>query len=183
MKKHIRKAVSLLLCLVLLCAVAGGGTGALYAKAAEQDNAVVAEIYMCFCSIRLPYLFGHTWISIVNTSGEPFTVGPQTVEPGQIMTAGLHAGGGMVINRELGEFRGTAVTAIRAELTREDLQRVESEIMSSRWDHYYLFSHNCTNFASAVWKAATGESYTTAIFPFVLKSQVPAGRKTSLYVP
>ena len=182
MKKHIRKAVSVLLCAVLLFA-AVGGANALYAKAADQENETVAEIYMCFCGIRLPYLFGHTWISIVNTSGETFTVGPQAVEPGQMMTAGLHSGAGMVINRELGEFRGRTVTAIRATLTREALQRAESEIMNSRWDHYLLFSHNCTNFAAAVWKAATGESYQTAIFPFVLKSQVPADRKTGLYIP
>ena len=183
LKKQIRKAISVLLCLVLLCAVIGGGAHALYARAAEQENETVAEIYLCFCSIRIPYLFGHTWISIVNTSEETLTVGPQAIEPGQMMTAGLHAGAGMVINRELGEFRGNTVTAIRDTMTREDLQRAANEIMSSRWDHYYLFSHNCTNFAAAVWKAATGESYATAIFPFVLKSQVPANRKIGLYVP
>lgn len=182
MKKHIRKTVSVLLCLVLLFAAVGAGAPALYARAAEQEDGVVAEIYLCFCGIRLPYLFGHTWITIVNVSGEPFTVGPQTVEPGQMMSAGLHAGGGMVINRELGEFRGSTVTAIKASMTREQLQRAESEIMSSRWDHYYLLTHNCTHFAAAVWKAATGESYTTAIFPFVLKSQVPENRKTGLYI-
>ena len=182
MKTFFRKTVSVLLCLVLLLTVIGAGAHTLYARAAEQEDGAVAEIYMCFCSIRLPYLFGHTWICIVNTSGEPLTVGPVTLEPGQMMSAGLHSGAGMVINRELGEFRGSTVTAIRATMTREELQRAESEIMSSRWDHYYLLTHNCTHFAAAVWKAATGEGYATAIFPFVLKSQVPAGRRTGLYI-
>ena len=182
MKKQIRKTVSVLLCLVLLCAVVGGAR-APYARAAEQDSETVAEIYLCFCGIRLPYIFGHTWVCIVNVSGETLTVGPQTLEPGQMLSAGLHAGGGMVFNREMGEFRGRSVTAIRATMTREDLQRAADEIMSSKWDHYYLLTHNCTHFAAAVWRAATGESYTTAIFPFVLKSQVPADRQTGLFIP
>ena len=182
MKKSICKLFSILLCALFLAAALLPGMRGFTASAAGEDGRPVAVIYLCIPGIHLPYIFGHAWICISNVSNETLTVGPQTLAPGEMLSVGLHAGGGMAFNREMGEYRGSSVSAIQRQISREDLQRAETEILNSKWNYYLLFSHNCTNFASAVWKAATGESFRTGVFPFVLKSQLPSDQTVSLYI-
>lgn len=180
MKKQICKTISFILSLLLLFA-AVCGTGTPRASAAGQ-NEPVAEIWLCFCGIHLPYIFGHTWICIKNTGDAPVTVGEETVEPGEMISVGLHADGGMTYNLEMEQFRGETVTAVKATLTADDLKRAETEILSSKWGSYNMLIKNCSHFSAAVWKATTGESYHTSIFPFILKAQIPAEKKGSLYI-
>ena len=179
MKKQVYKPLSILLSLLLLfSAVCGMGTIRAFAAADEP----VAEIYLCFCGIHLPYFFGHTWLCIVNTGNAPITVGEETVEPGGMISVGLHADGGMTYNLEMTQFRGENVTAEKATLTAEALQRTESEILSSNWNYYNVLFHNCAHFSAAVWKAATGENYRPSIFPLLLRAQVPAEKRSRLYI-
>ncbi len=182
MKKTLFKSVSILLSLVLLLA-AFAPVSYPVASAAEQKDGPVAEIYLCVSGIFFPYyFFGHTWICISNVSQEPFTVGAVTLAPGEMMSVGLHSNAGMTYNREMNRFRGRTVSALKKQINEEQLRSAEREITSSDWSYYLLFSHNCTNFTSAVWKAATGVKYNATVFPFILKSQLPADQMVSLYI-
>ena len=180
--KRVYRFIGILLsvCILLFPVLASPPGG--YAAAAEADDTSVAEIYLCVSGIRLPYLFGHSWICIVNTGSEPFSVGSERLEPGEMLTAGLHTNGGMVFNLEKSQFRGRSVTAVQASLTKAALQRAENEIFDSEWDHYSLLTHNCTHFSVAVWKAATGKTIQASVFPFFLKMQMPSGERTSLTI-
>ncbi|MBR0509212.1 MAG: hypothetical protein IJJ85_03765 [Clostridia bacterium] len=183
MKKRLLKGVSMLLSLVILFSVFGAGLPATVASADEGDGETVAVLYLCVCGIRLPYIFGHTWMVVENVSGEPLTVGSKTLEPGAMLSAGLHSGVGMEFDREMREFRGQSVTAIAREMTADELERAAKEIVNSRWDHYNLFVHNCTHFCSAVWKAATGVNFGVSVIPAILKSKMPASQRISLRIP
>ncbi|MBQ6067180.1 MAG: hypothetical protein IJK89_10195 [Clostridia bacterium] len=182
MKKTLFRSICILLSLVLLSA-AIAPVARPVASAAGQEEGPVAEIYLCVSGIYFPYyFFGHAWICISNISGEPFTVGAVTLAPGGMMSVGLHSDAGMTYNREMSRFRGRTVSAVRQQINAEQLQNAAREITSSNWDHYLLFTHNCTHFAAAVWKAATGVRFNTAVFPFILKSQLPADQTVSLYI-
>ena len=180
MKKRFRKAFSLFLAVCVLCAAAAGMAFP-RAGAAGGDEAA-AVLYLCVSGVRLPYIFGHTWICIENVSGAPLSVGGRELAPGDMMSAGLHTGVGMEFDREMRQFRGNTVTAMRRELTRAAFESAANEIMNGRWDHYLLFTHNCTHFCAAVWRAGTGMSLRASVFPFALKSQMSAGETVGLYI-
>ena len=177
--KQTKKVVGIVLALIL----ALSAFGVVAIAQGEEDAQTVAVIYHCASGIRAPYIFGHTWIVIKNVCDRNLTVGPQTIEPGGMISAGLHSGKGMDFNREMREFSGRAVTALQYQMTVDDLRKAEEEIMSSRWDHYLLFSHNCTNFSTSVWKAVTGQKYSPFIFPFVIKNQFPSDETIKLFIP
>ena len=179
MKKFIKVICVFLSVLMIFSAM---GVAFFACAEGENEDSSVAVVYHCASGVRAPYVFGHTWIVIENISEEPLTVGPETIEPGTMISAGLHAAKGMVFNREMSEFRGSSVTAIKKEVTSDGLKKVESEIMSSNWNYYTVFFHNCTNFSCAVWKAASGQKITPFIFPFVVKSRFPSGQTMKLLI-
>ena len=179
MKKRIIKPFCMLLALLVLCCAA---LPLMRTPAAAAEDGTVADIYLCVSGFHIPYFFGHAWICISNESDAPITVGTETIAPGAMISAGLHSRVGMEFNREMRQFSGSTVTAIRRSLTREALANAEREIMDPKWDSYLLFSKNCTNFSAAVWKAATGESYTAVVFPFVLQTQFPSGEAFSMRI-
>ena len=182
MKRHFLRLISVLLCLTLVFAAFGPGIGPV-CSAAEQADGPVATIYLCVSGIRFPYyFFGHAWICISNISEDAYSVGSVTLAPGEMMSVGLHSDAGMTYNREMSRFRGRNVSALHQQINMEQLRSAEREILSSSWDHYLLFSHNCTNFATAVWKAATGVSYAAVVFPFILRSQLPADQMIQLSI-
>ena len=178
--KKTTKIIALLLAFMMLASV--------FCPCASADDSsrggdeIVAVLYHCVSGTHMPYLFGHSWICIENISAETLYVGSQEIAPGKMISAGLHAAKGMVFNREMGEYRGSSVTAIKADMTRNDLKKAEKEILNSKWGWYEFFGHNCTNFSASVWKAVTGEKYNAFIFPAVIKNQFPSNRKISLYI-
>ncbi len=179
-----KKVLCILISLMLIF-----GTVTMYSSAvsyspekAAASNEVVAMMYHCVVGVSWPYLFGHSWICIQNISDEPLTVGPETIQPGQMISAGLHSARGMLFNKEMKQMRGKTVDAIETALTREGLKKAENEIISSRWNYYELFGHNCTNFSAAVWKAVTGRQLRTFIFPAVIKNQFSSSEKIRLYI-
>ncbi len=177
MKKRIFRAVSLFVCLALLCAAFCQGF-----SAAAQEDEPAATIYLCVSGIHPLYFFGHAWICIANTGYRTLTVGEVTLQPGEMMSVGLHSGAGMTYNREMSRFSRSTVKALAQQITSAQLENAEREILSDKWDYYLLFTHNCTHFTSAVWKATTGVSFRTAVFPFVLQSQLPSDRTVQLYI-
>lgn len=160
----------------------GAGLPAFGVIARAQAGGAAAEMHMCVLGIYLPYLFGHRWICIYNVSDRPFSVGDRTLEPGGMISVSVHAGNGMEFNKEMRLFSGRNVTALKTTLDEDGLRRAANEIMSGEWNRYAMFSHNCTHFTAAVWKAATGERFNTFIFPFILKSQLPSDRTVSLHI-
>lgn len=144
----------------------------------ESDDDDVAIIYLCvvpYTSSR--YAFGHSWICIKNISNKAIKVGPQTIATGEMISAGLHSFKGMTFNEEMDDYRGRSVKALEYTLNKKDFAKVTKEIMSSRWNSYEVFAHNCTNFATAVWKAATGKFMLAFCFPFIVSFQMlGAGR-------
>ena len=148
----------------------------------EPSDGAVAEIYHCASGMSLTYFFGHTWICIRNVSGETLSIGEKTIEPGQMIAAGLHYGRGLEYDREMGQFSGKSVSALKCRINRDQFAAAASEIQNANWNHYELFTHNCTNFSTSVWQAATGQRLSPFIFPFVVKSQMSSRSPVSLYV-
>lgn len=179
MKKIIR-LTSLVIAIMMIISALGLNFASTAAN--DGENKVVAILYHCASGIHMPYIFGHSWVCIENVSNESFTVGSETVEPGQMISAGLHSAHGMEFNKEMREYRGSAVSALKAEMTMEDLKKAEGEILSSRWHYLEFFGHNCTNFSCSVWKKVTGQKLTPFIFPFVIKAQFPKSQTVSLYI-
>ena len=182
MKKHILRFSCILFSLLLLLGVTNPALPSLRAAAVGQDDQTVAVMHLCVSGISVPYFFGHSWICITNVGDETIVIGQEAIAPGQTVSVSTHARVGMEFNREMNQFRGRSVTAVRAELTSEALTKAENEILSSKWDNYSMFFHNCTHFCAAVWKAATGKTYATALFPFILKSQFSEEDKTSFTI-
>lgn len=145
-------------------------------RVSEEDSiitdTVVAIMYLCVSGPHAPYFFGHTWICIKNISDEAITVGSRTLEPGEMMSAGLHHDGGMHYDDEIHDYEGDTVQAREYELTRDELRTAEKEITNSRWHWYEYFAHNCTNFATTVWNKVTGQHYFAFCFPFIVQIQM-----------
>ena len=139
------------------------------------DNLPVAILYLCASGPHAPYAFGHAWICIKNISDREITVGTETVEPGKMISAGLHHDGGLHFNDEMKDYDGKMVSAKSTYLFEDDLSKAENEILKDRWSWYELFAHNCTNFATAVWKATTGKGYAVFCFPFIVQLQMAFG--------
>ena len=137
----------------------------------EPSDGAVAEIYHCVSGPSLTYFFGHTWICIRNVSGATLYVGQQAIEPGQMISAGHHRGG-FQFNKEMRQYANKTVTACKSRINADQFAAAAAEIMDPEWGTYELFAHNCTNFSTAVWRAATGQRMTPFIFPFVLRSQI-----------
>lgn len=174
--KTMKRSLSVLLAMLMLLSAFS------FAVSAEDENRIVAIMYHCVSGIHSPYAFGHSWICISNAGDEPLTVGPETIEPGAMISVGLHSAKGRVFNREMREFKNSFVTALQREMTIDDLKKAENEIMKSKWTYYELFGHNCTNFSSAVWKAVTGQKFTPFIFPVAIKNQFPKGQKIKIFI-
>ena len=181
MKKQFLRSICFLLTLALL--FSAFGPAARPVAFAAQEDEPVAEISLCVSGMLFPYyFFGHSWICIFNISSQTLTVGEIRLAPGEMMSVGLHSNAGMTYNREMSRFGGKTVNALRRQITAAQLQNAQREILSSDWDHYYLFSHNCTHFATAVWKAATGDGYRPSVFPLLLKSQLPSDQLTQIRI-
>ena len=132
----------------------------------------VAIMYLCVSGPHAHYAFGHTWICIKNISGKEITVGSSTIAPGEMISTGLHHDGGLHYNREMARYNGETVKAREKVLTISDLRTAEKEITNSRWHWYEYLGHNCTNYATSVWKKATGQGYFAFCFPFVVQIQM-----------
>jgi len=143
---------------------------------------VVAIMYLCISGPHSPYLFGHAWICIENPGDETIDVCGYTLEPGEMMSMGLHSGRGMTFNEEMHDYKGKTVQAKKTELRKSDLANAESEISNSRWGWYELFSHNCTNFATSVWKRVTGQRFAAFCFPFIVQIQMAISGTSSLRI-
>ena len=147
----------------------------LYAIWAEDIPAEkTAVIYLCSSGPNGHYLMGHVWICLKNTGSEPFDFAGCEVAPGKMISAGLHHGGGLFFNREMKHYAGKSVRCEKRELNEEGIARASAEASKSKWGRYELFTHNCSNFAAAVWRAATGENAFAFCFPFVVSIQMMA---------
>lgn len=151
----------------------------------SEADETIAIIYLC--SVPYPtlhYIFGHSWICIKNVSDEELSIGSQTIAPGEMISAGLHSTmskgrSGMSFNDEMNDFKGRSVSAVQYFLTEKEFTKMSKEITNSKWSWYELFTHNCTNFAAAVWRAATGNFMLAFCFPFIVSIQmIGAGRIT-----
>ncbi len=156
------------------------GEGAIDDSSIIDD--VVAIMYLCISGPHAPYLFGHAWICVKNPGDEPIDVCGYTLQPGEMMSMGLHSGRGMTFNEEMHDFRGKTVQAKKTELRRSDLSNAESEVKNSRWGHYELFTHNCTNFATSVWRKVTGQGFLAFCFPFIVQLQMLVSGTSSLKI-
>ncbi len=147
-------------------------------QAVENDDesllsdAVVAIMYMCVSGPHAPYIFGHTWICIKNVTEKNLKVGNTEIAPGSMASFGLHHFDGMHYDDEMYDYRGETVNATECRLTRKDLKAAEEEITHSRWHWYEYLTHNCTNFATSVWKKVTGKGFFVFCFPFVVQIQM-----------
>lgn len=147
-------------------------------------DAKVAALYLCGSHSVDGCFFGHTWIYIENLSDQVLTVGKKTLAPGKGMSVGLHSKrigggdrGGVYYDSESSVLAGkdakqAATLKKEARITLGQLENVTREILSGKWDSYEMFTHNCTNFASAIWDAATGDHTFGFCFPFVLMLQM-----------
>jgi hypothetical protein len=146
--------------------------------AAENDDesllsdAVVAIMYMCVSGPHAPYIFGHTWICIKNVTEKNLKVGNTEIAPGAMASFGLHHFDGLHYDDEMYDYSGETVNATECKLTRRDLKSAEEEITNSRWHWYEYLTHNCTNFATSVWKKVTGKGFFVFCFPFVVQIQM-----------
>ncbi len=144
----------------------------------NTDNSVtdsekyIAIIYLCESGPHAPYIFGHVWICLKNITDDYLSVGKYIVKPGETVSFGSHHFDGVHLNEEMNRFRGCSVNAIERYITSDILDRVADEISSSRWSWYEYFTHNCTNFASAVWSIVSGRKYFCFCFPFVIGIQM-----------
>lgn len=136
------------------------------------SDAAVAIMYLCVSGPHAPYIFGHTWICIKNISDESLKVGNSEIAPGAMSSFGLHHFDGLHYDEEMRDYQGETVNARECRLTRKDLKSAEEEITNSRWHWYEYLTHNCTNFATSVWKKVTGQSFFAFCFPFVVKIQM-----------
>ena len=148
----------------------------------QPDDGAVAEIYHCATGMSLSYFFGHTWICIRNVGTETLYIGSVEIEPGRMISAGLHYGPGLDYNREMRQFAGKGVTALKARIGSDGFNAAAAEMQKSEWSRYMVFTHNCTNFSTSVWSAATGQRMSPFIFPFVVKSQMSSRSPVTLYV-
>ena len=149
-----------------------------------DPDARVAALYLCGSHSVDGCIFGHTWIYIENLSDQVLTVGKKTLAPGKGMSVGLHSKrvgggdhGGVYYDSESSVLAGkdakqAATLKKEAQITLSQLENVTREILSGKWDHYELFTHNCTNFASKIWDVATGDHTFGFCFPFVLMLQM-----------
>lgn len=154
-----------------------------FAPVADPD-AKVAALYLCGSHSVDGCIFGHTWIYIENLSDQVLTIGKKTLNPGMGMSVGLHSKrvgggdhGGVYYDSETSVLAGNdakqaATLKKEALITLDQLANVTREILSGKWDSYEMFTHNCTNFASAIWDAATGDHTFGFCFPFVLMLQM-----------
>lgn len=147
-------------------------------QAVENDDesllsdAVVAIMYMCVSGPHAPYIFGHTWICIKNVTEKNLKVGNTEIAPGAMASFGLHHFDGLHYDDEMYDYSGETVNATECKLTRRDLKAAEEEITNSRWHWYEYLTHNCTNFATSVWKKVTGKGFFVFCFPFVVQIQM-----------
>ena len=148
----------------------------------EPADGAVAEIYHCATGMSLSYFFGHTWICIRNVSTETLYIGSVEIKPGRMISAGLHYGPGLDYNREMRQFAGKGVTALKARIGPDGFNAAAAEMQKSEWSRYMVFTHNCTNFSTSVWSAATGQRMSPFIFPFVVKSQMSSRSPVTLYI-
>lgn len=158
-----------------------------YAKNTAQSepdkidpNAQVAILYLCTSAPHGSYIWGHSWVCIRNTTDRFLTIGTQTIAPGEMISAGLHHDGGMHFNDEMRQYANCSVKAISTTLTTSQFEKVSEEILAKRWSWYEYLAHNCTNFASAVWKAATGKGYFCFCFPFVISLQMTGSSRITI---
>ena len=145
----------------------------------DEESLPVAYMYLCSAGPHAPYLFGHEWICIENITDEDIVVDGETLEPGSVMSLGLHSGRGMTHNEEMRDFRGKTVNAKKTTLRRSDLSTAENEIGNPRWHSYELFTHNCTNFATSVWRKTTGQSFLAFCGPFIVSLQMALSGSTT----
>ena len=142
----------------------------------------VAILYLCVSGPTAHYGFGHTWICIRNISAKDISVGSQIIHPRKMISAGLHHNGGIHFNDELRQYDKKAVTALSKNLTIDGLEKAEKEMLKSTWRWYELFVHNCTNFATSVWLAATGQFFLAFCFPFVVQIQMAFNKTEKLSI-
>ena len=142
--------------------------------ASGKDDENVAILYLCAAGPRGRYIWGHAWIMIKNISDEDIVIGENIIPPGTMISAGLHHDGGLKYNRELETFNGCTVSAKEKYMNAKELEICKKEMFSSRWSWYEYFAHNCTNFATSVWLAVTGNFYICFCFPFVVQLQLAA---------
>jgi hypothetical protein len=135
-------------------------------------DTVVAIMYMCVSGAHTKYIFGHTWICIKNVSDKAIRVGNAEIAPGSMASFGLHHFDGLHYDDEMNDYRGETVSATEYQLTSRELKAAEEEITNSRWHWYEYLTHNCTNFATSVWKKVTGKGYFAFCFPFVVQIQM-----------
>ena len=142
----------------------------------------VAMLYLCVSGPNVHYGFGHTWICIKNISAKDISVGNQIIHPGKMISAGLHHDGGMHFNDELFHYDKKAVSALSKSLTIDGLKKAEKEILKNTWRWYEYLAHNCTNFATSVWLAATGQFFLAFCFPFVVQLQMAFNKTEKLNI-
>lgn len=138
----------------------------------ESLKDFVATMYLCVSGMTGKYWFGHTWICIRNDSDEDIKIGSRVIAPGEMASFGLHHFDGMHYDDEMRDYNNKNVKAEEKKLTRSDLKNAEDEITNSNWHWYEYLTHNCTNFATSVWKKVTGKHYFAFCFPFVVSSQM-----------
>ena len=136
------------------------------------SDKIVAIMYMCASGPHAPYIFGHIWICIKNISDKALKVGSTEIEPGAMASFGLHHFDGLHYDDEMYDYSGEKVKASECSLTLKDLRAAEEEITNSRWHWYEYLTHNCTNFATSVWKKVTGKGFFVFCFPFVVQMQM-----------
>ena len=142
----------------------------------------VAIMYLCVSGPHSKYVFGHTWICIKNISDEKLTVGSKIIEPGKMSSFGLHHFDGMHYDDEMYDYNGETVKTREKRLTRSELKTAADEITDRNWHWYEYFAHNCTNFATSVWKETTGQHYFAFCFPFIVQIQMAVSGMKSLTI-
>ena len=135
-------------------------------------SSTAAKMYLCFSHPYDKYIFGHVWIVIENTGTRTLRVADLEIQPGDIGTFGLHHFDGLHINDEKAIFRGRSVKALEVTVSYEQIEEIDTEMCSARWHRYEYFTHNCTNFVSAIWKIATGRGFFVFCFPFIIAIQM-----------
>ena len=155
---------------------------AVAAEPVIEPNAKIATMYLCTSGSNVYYIWGHAWIMIKNTSDSNIEICDMVLAPGAMMSVGLHHDGGRHFNREIVRYKGKTVKAITRDINMSELRIAEKEIMSSSWGWYEYLAHNCTNFATSVWKAVTGRLFLCFCFPFVVSIQLPAKETIKLTI-
>ncbi|MBQ7637545.1 MAG: hypothetical protein IJS90_01415 [Clostridia bacterium] len=175
-----KKTICVLLSVILLLGVFSAALSA-SAEETPANSGYVAVMYLCVSGPHYPYFFGHAWLVIQNISDHDITVGPITLVPDQMLSAGTHFSG-FAFNKELKEYRGSNVDAVKTYLTEEKLETAARTITDPTWKSFNLFTKNCTNFVSDVWYAVTGRRFRTFVFPVALRNQFGSNEKVKVYI-